>query len=325
MGFASRTATRLILAAMISIAGLVAVRAESWPTKSVKIVVAFAAGGTADILARILAAGLSEKLNQQFYVENIPGSSGGLGSAQVARAAPDGYTLLIGGAGPHLVGPAVNPNIGYDTMKDFTHIAMIAGDSFMLAASNSLGVKNFTELVRIGREKEIACGSPGVGSQGHLLQVLITQATGVKLVQVPYRGANENMMDLIGNQVALALQPAISVAEQARSGNAVALAVTSAARNLMFADVPTFTELGYPGLEAIAWFWLTGPRGLPDDVVDKLNIAVREIIASPRVKDQLGKNALLTVDFDPPRVNAFLRSEVDRWGVAARAAKLEIK
>lgn len=305
--------------------GDMSARSQTWPAKPVKIVVAFAAGGTADILARILAAGLSDKFQQQFYVENVPGSSGGLGSAQVARASPDGYTLLIGGAGPHLIGPAVNPNIGYDTMRDFTHIAMIAGDSFMLAASRKLGVASFSDLVRIGREKEISCGSPGVGSQGHLLQVLITQATGVKLVQVPYRGANENMMDLIGNQVELALQPAISVAEQARAGNAVALAVTSANRNPMFANVPTFTELGYPGLEAIAWFWLTGPSGIPSDIVDKLNVAVRGVIATPSVAAQLEKTALLTADFDAPKVNAFLRSEVERWGAAARAAHLEIK
>ncbi len=300
-------------------------QAQNWPAKPVKIVVGFGAGGTADILARVLAADLSESFHQQFYVENRPGNSGALGAAIVARANPDGYTLLIGGAGPNLVGPAVNPSIGYDTMRDFTHIAMIAGDSFMLAASTSLGVSSFADLVRIGREREISCGSPGVGSQGHLAQVLIHEATGIKLVQVPYRGANENMMDLIANQVALALQPAISVAVQARSGNAVALAVTSSERNPSFGNVPTFTELGYPKVNVIAWFWLAGPKDMPNDIVNALNQAVRRVLRLPAVKEQLATNALLTADFDPAAVKDFIQAEVAKWGAIAKAADLKIQ
>ena len=144
--------------------------AEDWPKKPVKIVVAFGPGGTADILGRIVASELSLALGQQFYVENKPGNSGAIGSGQVVRAEPDGYTLLIAGAGPHLVGPAVNPNIGYDTLRDFSHIAMIAGDSFMLAASPALGVKSFADLVQLARTTPVTCGSPGTGSQGHLVR-----------------------------------------------------------------------------------------------------------------------------------------------------------
>ena len=147
---------------------------------------------------------MSKEFGQQFYVENHAGNAGAIGSAQVVRAEPDGYTLLIGGAGPHLTGPAINPNVGYVTMRDFTHIAMIAGDSFMLAASNSLGVKSFADLVKIARDKPVSCGSPGAGSQGHLIQLLINRAVGIKLQPVPYRGAAENMTDLVGDHVSLA-------------------------------------------------------------------------------------------------------------------------
>ena len=169
---------------------------EAWPAKPVKIIVAFGPGGTADVLGRIMATELSNAFHQQFFVENKPGNSGSVGSAQVARAEPDGYTLLIGGAGPHLTGPAINPNIGYVTMRDFTHIAMIAGDSFMLAGSRELGAKTFADLVKIARDTPVSCGTPGSGSQGHLIMELINHAAGLKLQPVPYRGAAENMTDL---------------------------------------------------------------------------------------------------------------------------------
>src|SRR5262249_53371869 len=137
--------------------------AQEWPAKPVKIVVAFGPGGTADVLGRIVAHELSAAFKQQFLVENKPGNSGAIGSAKVVRAEPDGYTLLIGGAGPHLTGPAINPNVGYETMRDFAHIGMIAGDSFMLAASPDLGAKSFADLAAIARDRPVRCGTPAAG------------------------------------------------------------------------------------------------------------------------------------------------------------------
>jgi tripartite-type tricarboxylate transporter receptor subunit TctC len=299
--------------------------AQDWPAKPVKITVAFGPGGTADVLARLLAAELSSALGQQFYVENRPGNAGAIGSAQVVRAEPDGYTLLIGGAGPHLTGPAINPNIGYETMRDFTHIAMIAGDSFMLAASTSLGVKSFADLVKLARDKPVNCGSPGAGSQGHLVQLLINRAVGIKLQPVPYRSAAEAMTDLVGNHIALALQPAISVGEQVRAGKAVGLAVTSLERNPVYPDFPTFKELGYADVRGVAWFWLTGPKGIPSPIVEKLNAAVRRIIASPKIKAQFARNALSTLDLDVAGLNKFLGEEVALWGALAKEVGLKVQ
>jgi tripartite-type tricarboxylate transporter receptor subunit TctC len=321
--------TRAIRAAAILsvaiLASLSTCLAEDWPTKPVKIVVAFGAGGTADVLGRLLAAELSKAFGQQFYVENHAGNAGAIGSAQVVRAEPDGYTLLIGGAGPHLTGPAINPNVGYVTMRDFTHIAMIAGDSFMLAASNSLGVKTFADLVKIARDKPVSCGSPGAGSQGHLIQLLINRAVGIHLQPVPYRGAAENMTDLVGNHVSLALQPAISVAEQVKAGNAVGLAVTAVERKPALGDVPTFIELGYPAVRGVAWFWLTGPKGIPADIVTKLNLAVRKIVQSPTIKEQFDRNALSTMDADVDGLNKFLAEEVALWGSLAKDVGLKVQ
>ncbi|MEA3021808.1 MAG: hypothetical protein QOK01_660 [Alphaproteobacteria bacterium] len=302
-----------------------AVSAQDWPAKPVKIVVAFGPGGTADVLARIVAAGLSSAFKEQFIVENKPGNSGAIGSAQVLRAEPDGYTLLIGGAGPHLTGPAINPNIGYDTMRDFTHIAMIAGDSFMLAASPSLGVKTFADLVALARTTPVSCGNPGAGSMGHLVQVLINQVAGVRLQPVPYRGAAENMTDLLGDHVSLALQPAISVGEHVRAGKAVGLGVTSLEQNPMFGDIPTFAELGYPAVHGVAWFWLAGPKNLPPEIVTRLNRELRRIVTSPTVNAQFAKSALSTMDIDVAELNRFLADEVAVWGKLARDVGLRVQ
>jgi tripartite-type tricarboxylate transporter receptor subunit TctC len=298
---------------------------NAWPAKPVKIVVAFGPGGTADVLGRMIAAELSAAFNQQFYVENRPGNAGSVGSAQVTRAAPDGYTLLIGGAGPHLTGPAVNPNIGYVTMRDFTHIAMIAGDSFMLGASNELGAKTFADLVKIARERPVTCGTPGSGSQGHLVVELVNRAAGIKLQPVPYRGAAENMTDLLGNHVDLAMQPAISVGEDVRAGKAIGLAVTSLQRNLVYSDIPTFAELGYPDIHGVAWFWLTGPKDIPEDIVQKLNLEVRRILKLPKVKAQFDALGLSTMDLDPAALDKFLAGEVAVWGSLANELGLRVQ
>lgn len=299
--------------------------AEDWPTKPVKIVVGFGPGGTADVLARIVANELSNTFRQQFIVENKPGNSGAIGSAFVMRAEPDGYTLLIGGAGPQLTGPAVNPNVGYDTMRDFAHIAMIAGDSFMLAASPQLGVKNFAEFAVLARNNPVSCGNPGAGSMGHLVELMINRVVGVKLQPVPYRGAAENMTDLLGNHVSMALQPAISVGEYVKAGKAVGLAVTSRERNPVYRDIPTFAELGYPAVHGVAWFWLAGPKNLPPTIVTALNREMRRMVQSPRVQEQFARAALSTMDVDVAGLNSFLAEEVAVWGKLARDVGLRIE
>jgi tripartite-type tricarboxylate transporter receptor subunit TctC len=299
--------------------------AQAWPAKPVRIVVAFGPGGTADVLGRLIAAELSTAFGQQFFVENKPGNSGAIGSAQVVRAEPDGYTLLIGGAGPHLTGPAINPNIGYETMRDFSHIAMIAGDGFMLAASPALGVKKFADLINIARDNPVACGSPGAGSQGHLLQLLINRTVGIKLQPVPYRSAADNMTDLLGDHIALALQPAISVGEHVRAGKAVGLAVASLERNAMFGDVPTFVELGYPAVQGISWFWLAGPKDIPGDIIDRLNREVRRIVQSPKIKEQFASSGLTTMDVDVAALNKILAEEVAQWGALAKDVGLTVQ
>src|SRR5580700_1737988 len=213
-------------------------QAQEWPTRPVKIVVAFAPGGSADQLGRLLAAELSTAFGQQFYVENKPGNSGSIGSAQVARAEPDGYTLLVAGSGPHLTGPAINPNIGYDPLKDFTHIAMIAADSFVLAANPALGAGSIAELVELARARPLTSSSPGAGSLGHLILEQFKRRAGVDIQHVP--SPNSGMLDVLGNHISMSVTTLLTAGEHIRSGGMVGLAVTSPQRNPAYPGIPTF-------------------------------------------------------------------------------------
>jgi tripartite-type tricarboxylate transporter receptor subunit TctC len=297
--------------------------ADEWPSRPVKIVVAFAPGGAADQFGRLLATELSSAFKQQFYVENKPGTSGSLGSSFVARAEPDGYTLLIGGSGPHLTGPAINPNIGYHPMNDFTHIAMIGGDGYALAANPALGVRSLPELVKLAREKPLASASPGPGSLGHLLLEQFKRKAQVDIQHIPSPGGG--VTDVLGNHVPMIFTALLSIGEHMRAGKLIGLAVPAKERNPAFKDVPTFAELGYPDVRGVTWFWLTAPKNLPSPIVNKLNGEVRRIVQLPNVKQQFARQALLTMDLDAPAVKAFLAEEFAFWVPLAKEVGLKVQ
>ena len=301
-------------------------RADEWPSRPVKIVVAFAPGGSADQFGRLMAVELSAAFKQQFFVENRPGNSGAIGSAQVARAEADGYTLLIGGSGPHLTGPAINPNIGYDPLRDFTHIAMIGADSYAWAANPALGAKSIAELVALAKNRKdnpITSSSPGPGSLGHLLIEQFKRKAGIDIQHVP--APNSGVTDVLGNHISMTLTAMMTVGEQVKAGRLVALAVTSTERNPVFKGIPTFAEQGYPDVRGDTWFWLCGPKGLPPDVVNKLSEATRRIVKSPRVQEHFQKLALLSKDLDVAAVQKFIAEEYAFWAPLARDAGLKVQ
>jgi tripartite-type tricarboxylate transporter receptor subunit TctC len=299
--------------------------AQEWPSKPVKIVVAFAPGGTADFFARLLAPELSKTFKQQFYVENRAGNSGATGSAFVARSDPDGYTLLIGGSGPHLTVPAINPNVGYDPLKDFTHMAMIGGDTYVLVAHPDLGIRSLPELIKRAQENPITCASPGTGSLGHLIQEQLRLSAEIKLQHVPFRGAGEAMGSLLGNHVSLAMMPVVSAGEQIRAGTLVPIAVTATERHPAFPDVPTFAEFGYPAVRGTTWFWLAAPKNLPADIASKLALEIRRLVQDPTVKQRFAADAILTMDSDSAGLNRFLAEEIVFWGELARKLGLKVQ
>jgi tripartite-type tricarboxylate transporter receptor subunit TctC len=314
------------LAAALSIGLATSACANDWPSRPVKIVVAFGPGGSADQFGRLMAAELSAAFKQQFFVENRPGNSGAIGSAQVARVEPDGYTLLIGGSGPHLTGPAINPNIGYDPLRDFTHIALIGADSYAWAANPALGVTSLAELIALAKSRKsnpITSSSPGPGSLGHLLIERFKREAGIDIQHVP--APNSGLTDVLGNHISLTLTAMMTVGEQVKAGQLTALAVTSTERNPVFKGIPTFAEQGYPDVRGDTWFWLCGPKGLPPEVVERLSTATRRIVQSPKIQALFQKLALLSKDLDVVGVQEFIAEEYAFWAPLARDVGLKVQ
>jgi len=310
-------------ACLCAIASISPAPAQEWPARPVRIVVAFSPGGSADQLGRLFAAELSTSFRQQFYVENKPGNSGSIGSALVARAEPDGYTLLVAGSGPHLTGPAINPNIGYDPLKDFSHIAMIGADSFVLAANPALGAGSVADLVKLARGKPLTSSSPGAGSLGHLILEQFKRRAGVDIQHVP--APNSGMLDVLGNHISMSFTTLLTAGEHIRSGGMVALGVTSSERNAVYPLIPTFAEQGYPDVRGETWFWLAGPKNLPPGIVAKLNAEVRRIVKLPKTQAYIAQMALMTRDLDQAAVTDFVREEFAYWGPLAKEVGLRVQ
>jgi tripartite-type tricarboxylate transporter receptor subunit TctC len=311
----------LAAAAMSALWGSAAC-AQTWPTKPVRIIVPFAAGGTSDTLGRIVADQLSETFKQQFTVENRPGAGGVTGSAQVARAAPDGYTLLVSGIASHVVAPAINPSVAYDPVKDFTHIAILGGppSAFVIHPSVKANtLKEFEAVVRQANGK-MSFGSPGAGTHGHLIGEAFLQKAGLKMEHIAYKGASAAMTDVIANHIPASSNTFATAAVHIRSGAVRALAVSSPRRLPNFPDLPTFAELGYPDLVATVWFGLSGPPKMPDDIVQRLNKEVVRILALPQVRERLEKDAISTEPYSPAEFTAFIGKEAERWGPIAKAS-----
>ncbi len=306
-----------VLLAAVSLSSSGASYAQDWPNRPVKVVVPFAAAGTTDRLGRLAAEDLSKVFKQQFYVENRVGGGGVVGAAQVARADPDGYTLMIGGYGSHVFGPATLTNIGYDPLADFTHIAMIGGESFILVAHPALGVKSFTDLMELAKNRAgpLNMASPGQGTLGALVVEQLRRKPGLlpTLNHVPYRGGGPVMVDLLGNHVSLGCITLSAAIEHLRAGTLVPLALISSERVSALKEVPTIVELGHPDIAGAIWSWLAGPKNLPAPMVEQLNQEVRRSLQTPEAKQRFERDLFLSMDADVPTLNRFIADEVKRW------------
>jgi tripartite-type tricarboxylate transporter receptor subunit TctC len=304
------------LAALVVVA-CHASHAQEWPNRPVKVVVPFAAAGTTDRMGRLIAEELSKSFKQQFYVENRAGGGGVIGAAQVARADPDGYTLMIGGYGPHIFAPATTANLGYDVLADFTHIAMIGGESFIIVANPALGVTSFAELVQLAKTQTapLNMGSPGQATLGALVveQLLRKPELLPTLNHVPYRGGGPVMTDLLGNHVPLACITLSAAIEHINTGTLVPLALISTERVATLKDLPTIVELGHPDIGGAIWSWLAGPKQLPAAMVTRLNQEVRRSLQTPELKQRFERDLFLSMDTDPAALNTFIAGELKRW------------
>ena len=294
---------------------VVAAGAADWPAKPVRLIVPYAAGGNADIWARIIADSLSKALNEQVYVDNRGGAGAFTGSQAAAKADSDGYTLLLSGIGSQIVSPVINQNSSIDVMRDYTHIAFLGGSPYVFVVHPSLGVGNFRDLVAFLKSNKTGMpyASPGLGSFGNLLAELLAQTEKVKLDHIPYKGAGPAMTDVMGGHVKIGCVTWTAAAPHIRARSVIPIAVSSAERVADFPDVPTLKELGYPNLVATSWFALSGPAGLPNDIVDRLNREVIKALATERARKQMEQEALQTQAMTARQFTAFMQSELDKW------------
>ena len=312
---------RLALAVLVFTGG--GARAtDAWPTRPVRIVVPYGAGGTADFLGRIAAEKLSQAFGQQFIVENRPGAGGIVGSEAVAHAAPDGYTLEVSGLASHIMAPALRKDLDYDPVNGFTHIVLLGGPPDVIAVNTDVKAKSFAELVALAKATPggLSYGTAGIGSHGQLVCELLQKRVGFHMTHVPYRGGGPAIADLVAGHVPVACLTLTTASAQLRAGTIRAVVVSTAHRLKTYPDIPTFAEIGYPDLTASTWFALSGPAGLPADVVQRVNAAVIDAFAQPEVRKLLERDAIEPAPMSPAEFTAFFKSEAKRWTPFAHAS-----
>lgn len=322
-----RTLTLGVLA-MIGAAGsaVTAVAQPSYPSKPIRIISPFAPGGGNDNLCRLLAPKLTESLKQQIIVENRPGANGIIGTEAAARAAPDGYTIVLIPSG-HAVNASLHRKLPYDSIRDFTPITLVGSSPLVLALHPSVPAKSVKELIALARARpeQLTYGSAGIGSSGHLGGALFETLTGTKMVHVPYKGMGIAVADLMGGQVSLVFGTSLSVVPHARSGRLRALATTGAQRSPALPDLPTVAEAGVPGYEAGLWYGFVGPARLPAEIVRRLNT---EIVATLRLPDVRGRLASQGIDPTPSTPEEFGRlmvSDLERWAKVVQRAGIRVE
>jgi tripartite-type tricarboxylate transporter receptor subunit TctC len=312
--------TRLLLSLLLVLSASASF-AENWPSKPVRIIAPFAPGGTADTLGRIVAQKLTETFKENFIVENRPGAGGALGSDLVAKAAPDGYTLVVSGIASHVLAPVVQ-GTQYDPVRDFTHIALFGGPPAVLAVNPSTKVKDLREFVALAKSKPgtLSYGSPGNGTQGQLVAELFKQRAGIDIQHVPYKGASAAVADLIAGHIPAVSTTLTTAASQIRAGRAVGLAISAETRLADFPDVPTFAEMGYPDIVGTVWFSLSGPANMPADIVSRLNAEVNRALQLPDVRERLKPEGIVPTPMDPKAFSQFVAAEVKRWTPIVKAS-----
>jgi tripartite-type tricarboxylate transporter receptor subunit TctC len=306
----SRLLCGIGLAALVSAAA-----AQDWPAKVVKFVSPYPPGGSVDPLARLMALKVGESLKQQFIVENRVGASGLIGTSFVAKSPPDGYTWVFV-FDTHAVLPALNANMPYDTAKDLAPVVLIATAPMAIATGTGKPYRNFADVVAAAKAKDgLTIGSVGNGSLGHLFMILLSRASGAKLIHVPYKGGGPLTTDAMGGQVELAIASVAPISPHVRSGKLRALATTGDKRSQAMPDVPTLAEQGVGGLTALAWWGMLAPAGTPQPIIDRMHAEMRKALNLPDVRKTLTETqGMDIVAASPEATQKFILGEMQRWG-----------
>jgi tripartite-type tricarboxylate transporter receptor subunit TctC len=303
-----------------------ALSAQTYPAKTIRVVVAFAPGGGTDILARAIAQRLTETWGQPVVVDNRPGASGNIGTEIVARAAPDGYTLLATSSGPFVISPSVFAKLPYDTVTDFAPVTLGVTYAYLLVAHPSVPARTVKELVALARSRpgRLTCGSGGVATPPHLITELFNLMAGVKIMHIPYKGTGAALIDVLGGHVDLLFGNLPSQLPHVRSGKLRAIGISTASRSDLLPAVPTIGEAGVPGFEANAWMGWFAPAGTPREIVAKLQGQIAAIMREPEMKQRLVSEGAEPAGGTPEQFAEFLKTDRAKWSKVIQAARIRV-
>ena len=301
-------------------------KSAPFPAKPVRIVVGYAPGGATDIVGRLIAQKLSEATGQSFLVENRPGASATIASEMVARAAPDGHTLLIAATTSHSILPSLM-KLTYDAQRDFAPVSLLATSPLLLALHPSLPVRSVTEMIKVARARpgQLTFGAGGTGTPPHLAGELFKQMAGVDMLYVPYKGEAPAISDLVGGQISLIFSNVVAVLPQVQGGRLRGIAVTAPNRLPSLREFPTIAESGVPGFAVESWFGLVATGGTPGEVISRLNTATVRAMAQPELRERLAGQGLFVNTGTPADLTALMQSETVKWAKVVKAAGIKIE
>ena len=299
---------------------------QAYPAKSVKIVAPVQPGGGVDLVARTVAEQLTKAMGQTFVVENLSGGGGVIASQSVAKAAPDGYTLMLGYVATHGTNPAVR-KVPYDAVKDFTPVAMVAGTPNVLVVNPAVPAKSLAELVDYGRKNagKLSYGSAGQGSLTHLAMEQLKQSAGFDATHAAYRGIGPAITDILGGQTQMMMPGLAAATPHIRAGKLRPLAVTGLRRHPLLPDTPTFEELGFKGFDGVQWYGIVGPAKMPEAVTKRLNEEINKAIAAPALRERLSGEALEPMPMTSAEFGRFIQADIARWSQLARDRKISLE
>ena len=299
---------------------------QTYPTKPIRIVSPFAAGGGNDNICRIIAPRLSETLKQQIIVDNRPGANGIVGTEITARSAPDGYTIELIPSG-HTVNATLYKKLPYDSIRDFTAISLVGSSPLVVAVHPSVPTKNIKDLIALAKARpgDLTYGSAGVGASGHLAGALFEVMTGTKMVHVPYKGMGIVVTDLMGGQLSLSFGTSASIIPHVRAGRLRGLGTTGAERSVALPDIPTVAESGVPGYEANIWYGFVGPARIPAEIVQRLNAEIVGALKQPGVRDRLAAEGVEAHWTTPEEFGRLIATDVERWAKVVQKVGVKVE
>jgi len=313
---------RRFLAAALAAVSAPAFAQAQWPSKPIKLVVPYAPGGTTDVIGRVIAEYLGQRLGQNIVVENRPGKGATIGTSQVAKAPPDGYTLLVSNISSFAVAPPLYGDLDYDPVTDFTHITLASFNPSVLVVNPNFPAKTLAEYVAYAKANpdKLAFATSGPGSSNHILGTMLGLKAGIKLIHIPYRGAGPAMQDTVAGNVPSMFDSLPSAAPHIKAGKVRALAVSGETRNPSFPDVPTMKEQGFPDLVSYSWFGLSGPAKLPAPMVERLSKEMQVVLKDPEVIKRWQDIGAESSTMTPEQYTAFVKTELEKATVAVKAS-----